>query len=453
MHEKAYFSALIKKVAKEMNRLKVPGAAVGVWHKGKEFNEGLGVTSVENPLSVTPDTLFQTGSISKTFTGTLLMHLVEEGKLDLDLPVRRYISDLKLSNPKVASRVTTRHLLTHTGGWIGDYFNDFGNGDDGLDKMVKSIANLPQVTPLGKIWSYNNAGFYIASRIIEVITKKPYETAIQEMLLNPMGLGMTYFYPSDILITHRFVVGHDKEKGKVKVLRPWAVGRAANGMGGVVSTTGDLLKFARFHMNSGKSRNWGKILSVKKREAMRVPQAEAGGYGKIGITWFIRKAGAHTIYGHSGATNGQQAGLYFIPSEDFALAVLSNSNEGGFIADHIIRWAMEIYFNTRWPTPRPLKIKEGALEEYAGMYELPLSAFTLTAKKGYLILKDIPRGGFPTPETPPGPAAPSMRLAFYDTDRVICLDEPMKDALGDFLRNKHGKVTFLRISGRTHPKL
>ncbi len=452
MNDNEKFSALTKIVAKEMKRLKVPGVAVGVWHKGKEHHAGIGVTSVENPLPVTPDTLFQTGSISKTFTGTLLMHLMEEGKLDLDLPARRYIPDLKLSDPKVASRVTTRHLLTHTGGWIGDYFNDYGNGDDALEKMVKSIASLPQITPLGEIWSYNNAGFNIASLIIEVITNKSYETAIQEMLLTPMGMGMTFFYPNDILITHRFVVGHENDKGKVKVLRPWAVGRATNGVGGVVSTTRDLLEYARFHMNSGKSRRWGKILSVKKREAMRVPQAEAGGRGKIGITWFIRNTGAYTVYSHGGATHGQQAGLYFIPSEDFALAALTNSNEGGFIADHIIRWVMEIYFNTRWPTPRPTIKPDKTLKEYAGMYELPLSAFTLTAKKGYLIYKEIPRGGFPTPETPPGPAAPPMRLAFYDTDRVVCLDEPMKDALGDFLRDKHGKVTFLRIGGRAHPK-
>ena len=98
------------------------------------------------------------------------------------------------------------------GGWVGDYFNDFGNGDDALDKMVKDIARLPQVQPLGTIWSYNNTGFNVASRIIEIVTKKPYEQAAQEMLLDPLGLNMSFFYPSDILFTHRFVVGHQKVK-------------------------------------------------------------------------------------------------------------------------------------------------------------------------------------------------------------------------------------------------
>jgi CubicO group peptidase (beta-lactamase class C family) len=446
------FAEFNRHIIKEMKRLKVPGVAVGVLHGGKEFYSGFGITSVENPLPVTPDTLFQVGSISKTFTGTLLMHLVQEGKLDLDAPVRKYIKDLTLSDPKVASRVTTRHLLTHTGGWVGDYFNDFGNGDDALGKMVKSIARLPQITPLGEVFSYNNAGFNIASRLIEVITKKPYENAAQEMLLDPMGLDRTYFYPSDILFTHRFVVGHGIEHGKVKVLRPWAIGRAGNGVGGVVSTVKDLLKYASFHMNSEKRPSGKKILSVNGRKAMRIPQAEAGGRGKIGITWFIRNIGDYTVYSHGGATHGQQAGFFFIPSEGFALAVLTNSKEGGTITDNAIRWAMEIFFKTSVNDPSPFKKANYELAEFEGLYELPLSVFTLNSKNGYLILKDIPRGGFPTPETPPGPASPPVRLAFYDADKVVCIDEPKKNALGDFLRNKNGKVAFLRIGGRAHPR-
>ena len=70
-----------------------------------------------------------------------------------------------------------RHLLTHTGGWIGDYFDDFGSGDDALARMCESMSTLPQLTPLGEVWSYNNAGFYLAGRVIEVIAGMPYEQA------------------------------------------------------------------------------------------------------------------------------------------------------------------------------------------------------------------------------------------------------------------------------------
>ena len=160
-------------------------------HEGEEHVAGFGVTSLENPLDVTPDTLFQIGSITKTFTATAVMRLVERGELDLDSPLRTYLPGLKLGDEDVAARVTMRHLLTHTGGWIGDYFDDFGSGDDALARMCESMATLPQLTPLGEVWSYNNAGFYLAGRVIEVIAGKPYEEAMQELVLEPLGLEQT----------------------------------------------------------------------------------------------------------------------------------------------------------------------------------------------------------------------------------------------------------------------
>jgi CubicO group peptidase (beta-lactamase class C family) len=80
------------------------------------------------------------------------MRLVEAGSLDLDVPVRTYLPELRLADEDVAQRVTTRHLLTHTGGWEGDYFDDLGPGDDALARMVAAVAELPQVTPLSEIW-------------------------------------------------------------------------------------------------------------------------------------------------------------------------------------------------------------------------------------------------------------------------------------------------------------
>ena len=443
------FNKICKKIVSEMKRLHVPGVAIGIWHKGKEHAAGFGITSVEHPLPVTTETLFQTGSISKTFTGTLLMMLVEQGKVDLDAPVRKYIQDFKVKDKNVSKTVTVRHLLTHMGGWVGDYFNDFGNGDDALDKMVKDIAKMPQVQPLGTIWSYNNTGFNVASRIIEVVTKKPYEQAMQEMLLDPLGLDMTFFYPSDILFTHRFVVGHQIVKGKLQVARPWAIGRAGNGVGGVVSTVRDLLKYARFHMSNGKKN----IITGKSLKAMRIPQADAGARGMMGITWFIRQVGDITAYAHGGATNGQQAYFFFIPDKDFACAILTNSDDGGIITAGVFSKVLELYFNTKGKLPKRIEFSNLELKEYAGRYQIGTECFDLKVKDGYLIYHHIPLGGFPTPDTPPGPALPPMRFSFYEKDKVIGLDEPYKHALGEFFRDEKGRLQFFRIGGRAHKKI
>ncbi len=441
------FKIISSRIQKEMKRLRVPGVSIGIYHKGKEWTTGFGVTNVEHPLPVTSETLFQIGSISKTFTGTLLMMLAEQGKVNLDSPVRKYIKDFKLHDESVAKKVTIRHLLTHTGGWVGDYFNDFGNGDDALAKMVDDIAKLPQIQPMGKIWSYNNTGFNIASRVIEVVAKKPYEQALQEMLLDPLGLDMSFLYPSDILFTYRFVVGHQIVKGKVQVARPWAIGRAGNGVGGVVSTVRDLLKYARIHMGNGN-----RIIKKKNLEAMRIKQVNAGGRGDMGITWFIRYAERLKAYAHGGATNGQQAYFFYIPEEDFALAILTNSDDGGIITAQTFGWALDLYFGIKLKSPKPMKNPQDG-KEFVGRYKIGTECFDITTKGTQLIFHHIPLGGFPMPDTPPGPALPPVRFAFFDRDQLIGLDEPFNGALADILRDEKQRVKYFRVGGRAHLRI
>jgi CubicO group peptidase (beta-lactamase class C family) len=449
----AKFLKVCETIVSEMKRLKIPGVAIGIYHNGKEHTAGFGVTSVENPLAVTADTLFQTGSISKTFTGTILMRLVEEGKVDLDAPVHTYLPKFKLADKEVAEKVTVRHLLTHTGGWIGDYFNDFGNGDDALAKMVRDIAKLEQVTPLGEVWSYNNTGFNVAGRVVEVLTDKPFESVAKEMILAPLGMDMTFYYPDDILITHRFVVGHYKEGKKVKVSRPWAIGRAGSPVGGVISTVKDLLTYARFHMGDGKSLSGEKLMTVKSLKQMRKPLHSASGFDKIGLTWFIRDAEGVNLVSHGGATNGQIAGLYFVPEQQFALAVLTNSEDGRAITGTALKRALKVYLGVDLLIPKPIETPKETLQEYVGNYELPLLAYELRLKRDHLVIQEKPRGGFPTPDSPPLPVAPPVRMAFYEKDKLIVLDEPMKDALGEFLLGPDGSLQYLRLASRALKKI
>jgi hypothetical protein len=268
------------------------------------------------------------------------------------------------------------------------------------------------------------------------------------MLFDPLHLDMTFFYPSDILFTHRFAVGHYLEDKKTKVARPWAIGRAGNGVGGVVSSVKDLLKYARFHMGSG-----GRIIQRKSLEAMRIPQAEAGGRGQIGITWFIRQVDGLTRYSHGGATHGQEALFMFIPREKFALVILTNSDHGGILNEAVLAQVLELYFDIKNKPPQILIKPKSELMEFAGSYRIGTEAFDLKVKKDMLVYHHIPLGGFPTPDTPPGPAMPPMRFSFFDKDLVIGLDEPKKDAIGDFIRNEKGRIEYFRVGGRAHKKI
>ncbi len=109
----------------------IPGAAVGLYDRGTQLREqqeyvrGYGITSTNNPTAVDGHTLFRIGSTTKTSTGTAVMRLVEQGRLDLDAEVRTYLPDFAASVPAVAARVTLRQLLNHTSGWPGDLYQDF----------------------------------------------------------------------------------------------------------------------------------------------------------------------------------------------------------------------------------------------------------------------------------------------------------------------------------------
>jgi len=283
--ENRRFRQVCEAAVRGLERLKVPGAAIGVVDGHAQHVAGFGITSVEHPLPVTADTLFQIGSITKTITGTAAMRLVEHGKLDLDAPLRTYLPDLRLADKDVAARVTLRHLFMHTGGWVGDYFDETGNGDDALAKMVERMAELPQLTPLGAVFSYNNSGFYLAGRVIEAVTGQTYEAAAKELVLDPLGMAMSFFFPGDV-ITHRFAVGHenpfDENQPNPKVARPWPLARAAHPAGGLISTVEDLLRYARFHMGDGTAHDGARVLAAESLALMHAPHVRRPRASKSG---------------------------------------------------------------------------------------------------------------------------------------------------------------------------
>jgi CubicO group peptidase (beta-lactamase class C family) len=139
--------ALQETLTEMATRLEVPGVAAGVLLAGEE-EYAFGVTSVENPLPVQEETLFQFGSTGKTFTATAMLRLVDQGRVDLDAPVRTYVPELRLQDEDVAQHVTVLQLFNHTAGWAGDLMDDTGAGDDALEKYVARMETLAQITPL-----------------------------------------------------------------------------------------------------------------------------------------------------------------------------------------------------------------------------------------------------------------------------------------------------------------
>jgi CubicO group peptidase (beta-lactamase class C family) len=443
---------LREQVAGLMTRTGVPGVAVGILHEGESVTFGCGVTSVEHPLPVTDETLFQIGSITKTFTGTAIMRLVEEGVLDLDAKVRAYVPDFQVRDEEASREATVRQLLTHHGGWAGDFFHGTGAGDDAIARYVADMAELPQLAPIGTHWSYNNAGFSLAGYVIEAATGKRYETVLSEQVLAPLGLEHTFFDPGEV-ITHGFAVGHSVVEGKARVARPWPLDRAIYPAGGITCHVKDLLRYARFHLGDGRAEDGTRLLSLESLTMMHSPQVTLREGEAWGLSWGIvdEIEGARQVR-HGGGTKGQISLLVLVPEHDLALAVLTNADPGGLITDEVRRWVLKELLGLEAPRAEPIDAEEEELAQYAGRYRGYYGDLDLGVLGGKLVGQVTYKRGFPNEDVPPPPAPPPMSVALCAKDRLLVLDGPDKDSIGDAIRRPDGSIGWLRFSGRLHER-
>jgi len=443
------YEPLHEQIRSAMQRLGVPGIAVGILHEGKEHTAGFGVTNVDHPSPVSAETLFQIGSITKTVTATAIMRLVEAGTLDLDTPIRRYLSDLRLADESVAVHVTLRHLLTHTAGWEGDFALTLntGRGDDALARFIARLPEAEQLTPLGELWSYNNAGFYLAGRVIEAVTGKPYESAAKELVLSPLGTTHAFFFPEEVML-HSFAVGHNVVGERAEVARPWPIPRNANAAGGITTSVGDLLRYARFAMGDGTAANGMRILSRASLDLMRTPMVPADEGRRVGLAWFIQEIDGVRVIGHGGGTIGQIATFQFAPARGFALTILTNANRGGDLTLEVTKWALKHYLGIVEPERAHQARTPEQLAEYAGRYASTLTNVELDVRDGQLILQrkdsDKVRDLL---ENPPPPEPPSP-VAFYGPDQIVGMEGPLKDLTAEFLCHADGSIAWLRLGGR-----
>jgi CubicO group peptidase (beta-lactamase class C family) len=131
----------------------VPGAAVGVLAGGEVIDDAAGLLHRGTGVEATADSVFQIGSITKLWTSTLVMQLVDEGKVDLDEPIRSYLPEFAIGDEAAAARITTRMLLNHTAGFEGDIFTDTGVGDDCVEKYLGVLGEVPQLFAPGEMFS------------------------------------------------------------------------------------------------------------------------------------------------------------------------------------------------------------------------------------------------------------------------------------------------------------
>jgi CubicO group peptidase (beta-lactamase class C family) len=451
-HHDNRFDGIIALTEAKMREFQVPGVAIGIFDNGVITTRGLGVTNVEDPLPVTDHTVFPIASISKTFAATMMMRLVEQGKVDLKAPVRKYLPDFKVRDEGVSKDVTVWNLLTHTPGWEGQV-SGADRGEDTLRNFVATVMpDLMQVAPPAAAWSYNNAGFSVAGRVIESVTGTSINRAVRDLVFTPLGLAHAGTTAGDFIV-NRFAAGHSNRDGAAFLQRPFApsVSVTAGGVGLCIT---DLMNYAKFHLGDGTAPNGDRLLSRASLEMMRTPQLHKQSTDDdIGIAWHLRNVGPLRVAAHGGTLSGHILLIELVPEKNFAIGILTNAINGWRLIQDVEREVLKQYHGATFPknyaiahrglvetlpNVEPLA-KQPDFAPYVGRYLRPMNAVAVRVESGRLIVQDIPNGRDPNPVMP---------IAFFGPDRAVITDGNDKGQGIEFVRDETGAVKWVRIVGR-----
>jgi CubicO group peptidase (beta-lactamase class C family) len=424
---------------------------VGVLLNGQEHCASHGVTSLDSLLPVDEETLFSLASVTKTFTATALMRLTAEGTVDLEAPVRRYVPELRLADEQVAKQVTVLNLLNHTAGLDWNLLGD--DADDTLPGFVARMSDLQLIAPPGSRASYSQAGYNLAGRIIEKVTRLPYEKAVATLVLEPAGLRGTFFDLDEIII-RRFAVGYNPgENGTLRPARPWKAFRAGargnNPGGGLVSSVSDLLRWARFHLGTGDSALPAEVLRRMQQPTVALRGTTLG--DAIGICWFLRDVDGVRTIGHAGSGNGQFSELFIVPERNFAVVSLANHADGYLFNQAVVRWALEHYLGVAQRDPEPVPFQLARARDVAGRYEIDAMYLDIATDETRLTLEvgikpEIRQAS--QAEMPPDYPPAAIGFLPGDGDEYILTEGGLKGQRGFFSRDDDSRIVGVDLAGR-----
>ena len=384
--------------------------------------KGYGYANVEWQIPNTTTTKFRVGSITKQFTSMLVMQLREQGRIKLEDSMCVYVTPC----PDTWKPVTIHHLLTHTSG-IPTYtaipaWREVNMMPKTTDQIIAFFRDMPLQWAPGERYAYNNSGYFLLGVIIEKITGRKYEQALQEMILTPLGLSDTGYDWTKSIIPRR-AAGYTGV-GALLANTPPLDMQQPYAAGSMYSTVEDLLKWDQALYTT-------RLLPEAAKQIMWTPFRENYAYG-----WNIGEPtasafGGHRRILHGGGINGFSAMIVRIPETRMTVIVLCNNDSGS--ASSVARDIMAIYYGHKYEVPvvpTVVKVDPKILDQYVGEYEVkPGRSLTVTRTGGHLTAQ--PTGGRALE------VQPSSDTTFFATAPAITLT---------FVKDAEGRVTHVVLS-------
>jgi CubicO group peptidase (beta-lactamase class C family) len=340
----------------------IPGMAVSVIKDGKMvFSKGYGIKEMGSNAPVESSSIFQIGSVSKSFTAAVMASVVDEGLVSWDDTVKNILPDFRWGDEYVENNMQVKDLMTHKtgiGGQVGTYIPNVGYDRDDVYQMMGLIKPKYQFR---HTYAYNNITFIIAEKVIEKVTGKTWEENIRTRIFEPLGMTSSSVngYGSEVengfmdagdraCVPHEFYYVPDKMHvaplyGDERAL--WwetVIGPA----GSVNSTVEDMAKYAQFHLDLGKVGD-KQVISERQMKYLHKGQtivSQSDDYIRLyGHCWFVEQNDRYRLLFHTGTTWGFTAICAFVPELDLGLVVLCNSEVPSDPRYAIMRKTVDLY--------------------------------------------------------------------------------------------------------------
>jgi len=327
-------------IQKTITTFDVPGMSVGVIKDGKViYSKGFGVRSLNSKLPMTPETLVGIASNSKGFTCTALAILADEGKLNWDDKVTKFLPDFKMYDDYVTREITIKDLVTHRAGLglgQGDlmFFPDGGNISS--EQLIHNVRYLKPAHSFRNTMDYNNIMFIVAGEIIHKISGKSWAEFIEERIMKPVGMTASFGSYNRAKSVENKIDAHAPVDGKaIAVPHDW--NETANPAGGILSNITDMTTWANFLMNGFVTKDGKRLVSEKNANILwqiqqPIPVAAKNSYDTkfngYGLGWFISDVKGHRQIQHSGGLIGTVTQFTLIPDMNLGIVVLTNQQSG-----------------------------------------------------------------------------------------------------------------------------
>src|SRR4051812_17239634 len=305
-------------IANEILSRPVAGISIAVARDGKVvFARGYGTSNLEHSVPVTTETVFHIDSVSKNILAAVVLHLVDEGKIDLDADVTKYVREA----PTQSRRVTVRQLLSHTSGIYNFTSLPDADTNERLDLTQEQVLALFKDKPFdsepGTAWRYSNSGFYLAGMIVERVSGQDYGAYLRDHVFKPLGMSSARLCDARMVVPH-LASGYERDRDSFvnAPLMSWKLPFSA---GSVCATAVDLLKWQT-------ALDQGHFLHASSLKLMRTPVNLTDGTNiDYGLGTRLGSLGGHRVLGHTGSGGGFTAALVSFPDDHLTVVVLINT--------------------------------------------------------------------------------------------------------------------------------